>query len=112
MAEPKRAGRKAGVPNKKTAEFLQRVLGSGKSPLEILIEFAREKAPAKPKKLSDDAANERAIVKWEKEMLEWRTRVIEAAGKAAPYCHPKLMAQVNPADWDKPPVQRVEVTFV
>ena len=109
--------RPKGVPNRKTHEFLQKVLGSGKTPLEILLEFAREQPPVAPKlkKKADEAQNAAhaaALAEWETKMLEWRARVREAAKDAAPYCHPRLQASVNPLDFEKPPVQKVEVSFV
>lgn len=59
------AGRKAGVPNKKTVETIQNIEQSGLTPLQFLLEIMRDV-------VQEPAAR------------------IDAAKAAAPYVHPKL----------------------
>lgn len=98
------AGRKVGSTGKKAQAFLERVLGSGKTPLEVMLEAMRESAPRR-------VANE-AEPEFEMRKRQWRERVQDAAKAAAPYCHPKLMSQVNPQDPTQPPVTKLEISFV
>lgn len=59
------AGRKKGIPNKRTAEVVAKIEAAGITPLEYLLTVVRD----------------------EKESRAVR---MDAAGKAAPYVHPKL----------------------
>lgn len=61
------AGRKPGVPNKRTAEMVERVASNGIMPLDYMLQILR-----------DENA--------EPEARMW------AAEKAAPYLHPRLSA--------------------
>jgi hypothetical protein len=61
------AGRKAGVPNKATAELQAEVAASGLTPLDYMLQVMRDE-------------NKSADVR------------LDAANKAAPYVHPKLAA--------------------
>lgn len=61
------AGRKPGVPNRKTAELQAAVLASGISPLEYMLSVMRDPGQDYPIRL-------------------------DAAKSAAPYIHPKLAA--------------------
>jgi hypothetical protein len=79
----RRGGRKKGVPNKKTAELINRAAAKGVMPFDVLIEnmhYYRRKAAAAEKAKRDDDA------------LRYRALADEAAAKAAPYAHPRLSA--------------------
>ena len=71
------AGRKPGVPNKRTAEIAAAVEASGLTPLDYLTSLYR------------DESNETAIR-------------FEAAKAAAPYVHARLAAVEHSTDPDKP----------
>lgn len=59
------AGRKAGIPNRKTAELIEKVAQSGLTPLEYMLSVMR-----------DESCN--------------RETRLDAAKAAAPYVHPRL----------------------
>ena len=105
------AGRPEGSTGKRTADFLARLLASGKSPLEVMLDAMREQAPSKPRAPVAGSAT-LALEEWEQAHRRWRERVLDAAKSAAPYCHPRLTAQINPLDPLAPPVTKMEVTFV
>lgn len=91
------AGRKKGVPNKKTAAMVQAVEASGITPLEFLLNVMRGSPPngATPA-----------------EIIAFTTLRFEAAKAAAPYVHPKLAA-IEHTGKDGSPVQAsVTVRFV
>lgn len=74
---PQGAGRKKGVPNRRTAELQAAVATSGITPLEFLLK--RMRAPCPP---GYDLAQQ----------LAHEARQHEAAVAAAPYVHAKLSA--------------------
>lgn len=74
------AGRKKGVPNKLTAEIRERVLASGKSPLEVVRWIAREFLEA--------ASNE----KDKNARLSLLERAAAIEKDAIPYLHAKLQS--------------------
>ncbi len=80
------AGRKAGVPNKKTAEVQAAVAASGITPLEFMLQIMR------------NPANEPADR-------------LDAAKSAAPYVHAKLANVTVVGDPDNPlqSVSRIEL---
>ena len=75
MARPKTGGRKKGTPNKKTSEQAKKILASGISPLEYMLEVMRTEIP-------DD------IDPADKALL--MARKLDAAKAAAPYVHARL----------------------
>ncbi len=81
------AGRKKGSPNRLKKAVQIAATKAGITPLEYMLKVMR---------------NTKAD--WDR-----RDRMAIAA---APFMHPRLQAAVNPLDPTKPPLQRVEVSFV
>lgn len=81
------AGRKKGVPNKRTAEVVQAVADGGITPLDYLLSVMRDEA-------GDPV------------------RRVDAAKAAAQYVHPKLAAVEHTGKDGGPIRSRVEVEFV
>lgn len=77
----RRGGRKAGTPNKKTGELLERIMASGLTPLEFLIDAMRGETRDKDGLPMVDASGAPIV-------LSFETR-FEAAKAAAPYIHAK-----------------------
>ncbi len=104
-----RAGRKKGIPNKVTAEVRQRVLASGKTPLEVL-QYAYEElfAMAQRMKPKDFVVLDSQVV----DQLSLYERAAEIAAKAAPYMHARLQAIEHKGEGGGPIQQRILVEFV
>ena len=78
------AGRKRGVPNKVTSTLRERLLASGPSPLEVLVELYRSAEPTRE-------PGEHAII-YAMRYKQWAHDRLEAAKAAAPFFHPKLQS--------------------
>lgn len=81
--QPKTGGRKKGTPNKASAQREAEIAASGLTPLEYLTSVYRNRK------------------------IDLDTRV-DAAGKAAPYVHPKLASIIHKGD-TKQPIMVVQV---
>lgn len=75
----RRGGRKKGTPNKKTADLLDKIIGSGMTPLEFLVKVMREEMEF----YEIDEFGERKPAPITPAMM------IDAAKAAAPYVHAK-----------------------
>jgi hypothetical protein len=89
----RRGGRKKGTPNKKTAALVAKVEASGMTPLEIMLEAAREHhsvamALEKPLVILNAAGKEQKVV----DRLGLMQSASALAAQAAPYVHPRLAA--------------------
>lgn len=103
------AGRRRGLPNKVTAEVRQRVLASGKTPLEVLQYVYEELfAMAQRMKPKDFVVVDSQVV----DQLSLLERAAEVAAKAAPYMHARLQAIEHAGEGGGPIQQRVVVEFV
>ena len=78
------AGRKRGVPNKVTSTLRERLLASGPSPLEMLVDLYRSVEPTRE-------PGENAII-YATRYKQWAHDRLEAAKAAAPFFHPKLQS--------------------
>lgn len=91
------AGRKKGVPNKRTAATQKAVADSGITPLDFMLDIMRGECPK-----GADAAGQ----------IAFAAMRFEAAKAAAPYVHPKL-ANIEHTGKDGEPIQAtVTVRFV
>lgn len=97
------AGRKKGVPNKITAAMREKALGSGTSPLEVLLGIMRKAEPKQRPKES--------VLVFVSRWKYWADQRLDAAKAAAPYIHPRLQS-VEYQDNSDPKDYRVEVEFV
>lgn len=97
------AGRKKGVPNKITAAMREKALGSGASPLEVLLAIMREAEPKRSPK--EDVLT--YVNRWK----YWADQRLDAAKAAAPYVHPRLQS-VEFQDDSEPKDYKVQVEFV
>lgn len=78
------AGRKRGVPNKVTSTLRERLLASGPSPLEMLVDLYRSAEPTRQ-------PGENAII-YAARYKQWAHDRLEAAKAAAPFFHPRLQS--------------------
>lgn len=93
----RRGGRKKGTPNKKTQEQIETVKATGQTPLEFLTSVYQSPIPPELiEKAVEDPTNTKLITA----LTGWFDRRIDAAGKAAPYVHAKLVA-VHETDGNK-----------
>jgi hypothetical protein len=114
LGRPKRTppkGARKGRLNQKTIQQLHKLteeLRTGKMPLDVMLEhmrFAQDKAHELTKEVIEFKAkgmpttDMKAMTAFLERMVEmfqelraWRTLALDAATRAAPYCHPKLNA--------------------
>lgn len=99
------AGRKKGVPNKVTGSLRERLLASGPSPLEFLVELYRAPEPKmRPK--------ENPIV-FATRYKQWASDRVEAGKAAAPFFHPKLQSiEVKNEDGDSAQRHTIKIEFI
>lgn len=87
----KTGGRTAGTPNKKTQEQVKAVEETGITPLQFLLSVMRAELPPEvAQKIKDK--NQSLDMDTISVLSGWYDRRIDAAGKAAPYVHAKLVA--------------------
>lgn len=103
------AGRKPGIPNKVTQELRDKVLASGKTPLEVMTDVMNELLAAAHRIPVDGIVivNEKVVTR-----LVLLERAAIVAKDAAPYLHPKLQS-IECSGKDGEPIQHCfEVEFV
>lgn len=100
------AGRKAGVQNKVNKDLRERILASGKSPLEFLVDLMREPMPVR--------GHDENILTYLKRVELWDRNRVLGAKEAAPFIHAKLSSiEVTGKDGgDINHRHRVEIEFV
>ena len=77
MAKPKTGGRQKGTLNKDKQAMLDEIKSGGITPLEYMLSVMRQEIP------KDASSDQKSLIKGQK---------MDAASKAAPYVHPKLVA--------------------
>ena len=83
----KGSGRKRGVQNRVNAALREKIMANGILPLEFLLSIMRDSKNPDQMRL-------------------------EAAVKAAPFCHPKLQAIQHTGQGSDPILQTIQVEFV
>ena len=87
--KPKTGGRKAGTPNKKTLYQVKAVEDTGLTPLQFLTSVYRAELPPELAAAVAEKPLDPTILG---ALTGWYDRRIDAAGKAAPYVHAKLVS--------------------
>lgn len=83
------AGRKKGIPNKRTQEQVESVKATGMTPLEYLTSVYQSPLPPE---LTEAVEKNKLDADVIQAIAGWHARRIDAAKAAAPFVHPKLVS--------------------